>query len=52
MTNKKNEQKIEIIYKNNLSEKEQLERIKKVNEIFVDIAANYHIQKKGDQTNE
>jgi len=36
---------VEIIYTGNLSFEEQLERVKTVNGIFVDIAANYHIEK-------
>lgn len=42
---KKDEQEIVMIYKDDLSFEEQLERVKKIREIFVDIAVKYHIDK-------
>lgn len=42
---KKDEQEIVMINKQDLSFEESIERIKKINDIFVDIAVNYHVDK-------
>lgn len=41
---KEQNQEIEIIFNGDISFEKQLEKIKEVNNIFVDIAANYHIE--------
>ena len=41
----KKEIEVEVVYSDNLSFEEQIERVKKFNDIFVDIAAKYHIEK-------
>lgn len=49
---KKDEQEIVIINKQDLTFEESVERIKKINDIFVDIAVQYHVDKmkeKGTQ---
>jgi len=56
MTRKKWNPEIEIIYKNTLSHEEQLKRVDKINDIFVDIATRYHVerikQKEGSKPND
>ena len=42
---KKDEQEIVVVCTGNLSFEEQLERVEKINDIFVDIAVKYHIDK-------
>jgi len=37
--------KVEIIQGKNMSHDEQVKRVEKVNEIFVDIAVKYHVNK-------
>lgn len=45
--------KVEIIQSKNLTIDEQVKRIQKVNDIFVDIAVKYHVDKiKGEKKNE
>ena len=41
---KKIDQEIEIIHNGNLTYEQQLERIKEINNIFVDIAVKYHVE--------
>ena len=42
---KKDEQEIVMINKQDLTFEESVERIKKINDIFVDIAVKYHVDK-------
>lgn len=42
---KKIEQEIEFVFKNELSFEEQIQRVNKMNNHFVDIATNYHVNK-------
>jgi len=42
---KKDEQEIVIINKQDLTFEESIERINKINDIFVDIAVKYHVDK-------
>jgi hypothetical protein len=45
--------KVEIIQGKNLTIDEQVKRIQKLNDIFVDIAVKYHVDKiKGEKKNE
>ena len=43
---------IEVVFKSNLSYEEQAKRIERVNEIFVDIATDYHIKKIKEKNEE
>ena len=45
--------RVEIIQGKNMTLDEQVKRIQKVNDIFVDIAVKYHVDKiKGEKKNE
>lgn len=45
--------KVEIIQGKNMTLDEQVKRVQKVNDIFVDIAVKYHVDKiKGEKKND
>ena len=42
---KNDDQKIKVIFKDDLTFEQQIALVEKVNNIFVDIATNYHVNK-------